>query len=90
MATSQREAVRDWHLETVLPLAGLLEAELSEKLEGDVRLTFDNYPLGLAGRAQAFQKLVASGVAVNEAPGNLGVAGVRGLSSPSASSCIGS
>ena len=65
--TAQREAVRRWHLGTVLPLARLLEAELSAKLEADVRLRFDNYPLDLAGRAQAFQKLVAGGVGVNEA-----------------------
>ena len=65
--TSQREAVRRWHLGTVLPLARLLEYELTVKLETDVRLKFDNYPLDLAGRAQAFQKLVAGGVAVNEA-----------------------
>ena len=51
----------------MLPLAGLLEDELSEKLEGDVRLTFDSYPLDLTGRAQAFQKLVAGGVPENEA-----------------------
>ena len=65
--TSQREAVRRWHLNTVLPLARLVEHELSVKLETDVRLKFDHYPLDLAGRAQAFQKLVAGGVAVNEA-----------------------
>lgn len=65
--TSQREAVRRWHLGTVLPLARILEAELAAKLEGDVRLRFDAYPLDLAGRAQAFQKLVAGGVPVSEA-----------------------
>ena len=65
--TAQREAVRRWHLGTVLPLARLLETELSDKLETPVRLRFDNYPLDLGGRAQAFQKLVAGGVAVNEA-----------------------
>ena len=65
--TSQREAVRRWHLGTVLPLARILEAELSDKLEGEVRLAFDAYPLDLAGRAQAFQKLVAGGVDVNAA-----------------------
>ena len=65
--TAQREAVRRWHLGTVLPLARLIQDELSEKLEGAARLTFDNYPLDLAGRAQAFQKLVAGGVSVNEA-----------------------
>ncbi len=65
--TSKREALRQWHLGTVRPLARLLETELSAKLEADVRLVFDNYPLDLAGRAQAFQKLVAGGVSVNEA-----------------------
>ena len=65
--TSQREAVRRWHLNLVLPLARLVEHELSLKLETPVKLRFDNYPLDLAGRAQAFQKLVAGGVAVNEA-----------------------
>ena len=65
--TSKREALRQWHLGTVLPLARLLEAELSAKLETRVRLNFDLYNVDLAGRAQAFQKLVAGGVAVNEA-----------------------
>ena len=65
--TSQREAVRRWHLGTVLPLARLVEHELSAKLETPIKLRFDNYPMDLAGRAQAFQKLVAGGVAVNEA-----------------------
>ena len=36
-------------------------------LEAPVSLTFDNYTLDLAGRAQAFQKLVAGGVSVSEA-----------------------
>ena len=65
--TSQREAVRRWHLNLVLPLARMVEHELTAKLETEVRLKFDAYPLDLAGRAQAFQKLVAGGVAVNEA-----------------------
>lgn len=65
--TSQREAIRRWHQNTVLPLARLLQDGLSEKLEAEVRLVFDSYPLDLAGRAQALQKLVASGVPVNEA-----------------------
>ena len=71
--TAQREAVRRWHLGTVLPLARILEAELSDKLEATVRLRFDAYPLDLAGRAQAFQKLVAGGVAVAEALATAGL-----------------
>ena len=65
--TAQREAVRRWHMGTVTPLARVVESELSTKLGAPIRLRFDNYPLDLAGRAQAFQKLVAGGVAVNEA-----------------------
>ena len=65
--TSQREAVRRWHMGTVIPLAKLLQAELSEKLEGAVRLTFDGYPKDLQSRASTFQKLVAGGVSVSEA-----------------------
>ena len=65
--TAQREAVRRWHMGTVIPLARLLEHELTAKLETPVALRFDRYPLDLAGRAQAFQKLVAGGVSPNEA-----------------------
>ena len=65
--TSKREALRQFHLGTVLPLARILEAELSAKLETPVKLSFDLYNTDLAGRAQAFQKLVAGGVSVNEA-----------------------
>ena len=55
------------------PLAPLLETELSEKLEAAVRLTFDLYNVGLAGRAQAFHKLVAGGVDANKAATLLGL-----------------
>ena len=71
--TSQREAVRRWHLGTVLPLARMIERELTDKLETPVSLKFDAYPLDLAGRAQAFQKLVAGGVAVTEALATAGL-----------------
>ena len=65
--TAKREALRQWFMGCVIPLAQMLEAELSAKLEAPIRLRFDNYPMDLAGRAQAFQKLVAGGVAVNDA-----------------------
>ena len=65
--TAQREAVRRWHMSTVLPLSRALEIELTERLETEVRLEFDNYPLDLAGRAQSFQKFVAGGMAVDRA-----------------------
>lgn len=66
--TAQREAQRRYYLNTVLPLAGILERELRDKLAApSLELVFDRYPLDLAGRAQAFQKLVAGGVPVTEA-----------------------
>ena len=45
----------------------IVEEERTRKLETPVRLGFDSYPLDLADRAQAFQKLVAGGMAVNDA-----------------------
>ena len=65
--TSKREALRQWHMGVVRPLARMLSAELTEKFNTAITLKFDNYPLDLAGRAQAFQKLVAGGVAAHEA-----------------------
>ena len=72
-ARPQREAIRRWHLGTVLPLARILERELEAKLEADVQLRFDSYPLDLAGRAQAFQKLVAGGMDVARAAATTGL-----------------
>lgn len=71
--TAQREAVRRWHLGTVIPLADLLAWELTTKFETPVTLRFDSYPLDLAGRAQASKNLVAGGMAVEQA---LGVSGL--------------
>ena len=65
--TAQREALRRWHMGTVLPLARLLEAELRAKLEADIRLRFDPYPLDVTGRAAAFAKMVTGGVTVEQA-----------------------
>ena len=61
----------------VLPLARMVEHELTAKLETPVRLKFDSYALDLAGRAQAFQKLVAGGEAVNEALATSGLMGAE-------------
>ena len=57
--TSQREGLRRWHLGTVLPLARLVEHELTAKLETPVRLKFDNYARDMISRAQVFSKLAA-------------------------------
>ena len=71
--TSQREALRRWHMGTVRPLAALLEHELTVKLETSVRLKFDAYATDLAGRASAFKGLVGGGMDITEA---LGVSGL--------------
>ena len=66
--TSKREAQRVFLHGTVRPLGRILAAELSAKLETDVRLDFSGlYMHDLAGRAGAFQKLVAGGMPVDQA-----------------------
>ena len=58
--TSQREGLRRWHLGTVLPLARLLEHELSMRLEAPIKLRFDGYSKDMVSRAQVFSKLIAA------------------------------
>ena len=60
--TSQREAVRRWHLNLVLPLARLVEHELTAKLETPVELKFDSYALDMVSRATVVAKLAQAGV----------------------------
>ena len=55
--TSKREALRQWHMGVVRPLARMLSAELTEKFDTAVRLRFDNYPMDMVSRAQVFSKL---------------------------------
>ena len=58
--TSKREALRQWHMGTVRPLARLLEHELTAKLDAPIRLKFDGYPMDQVSRAQVFSKLIAA------------------------------
>ena len=71
--TTQREVFRRWHLTTVLPVAGLISRELSDRLGETISFSFDVYPLDMAGRAQAFQKLVAGGMDIQKAAAVSGV-----------------
>ena len=57
--TSKREALRQWHMGVVRPLARMLESELSEKFGSPVRLKFDDYGRDMVSRAQVFAKLAA-------------------------------
>ncbi len=57
--TSQRESYRRWLHGSVEPLGRIVEAELSEKLEADVTLSFRRLEAGdVAGRARAWRSLV--------------------------------
>ena len=71
--TSKREALRQWHMGVVAPLANGLAYELSKRLETDVRLVLDNYPRDVAGRATAFKNLVAGGMDTEKALGLSGL-----------------
>ena len=73
--TAQREALRRLHLQTLSPLAKLIQAELSAKLEAPVTLGFDLYGFDLSGRALAFGKLVSGGMAVDAALSLTGLLG---------------
>ena len=72
--TAQREAVRRWHLNTVLPLARLVEHELSAKLETPVKLRFDSYALDMVSRATVVAKLAQAGVPMATALDAVGLA----------------
>ena len=65
--TSKREQLRQVHMNTVLPLARLLEHELTMKLETDVKLKFDNYALDMVSRSNVVMKLTQAGVPINTA-----------------------
>ena len=73
--TSQREGLRRWHLSTVLPLARLVEHELTEKLAEPVKLKFDTYALDMVSRSQVVAKLTAAGVALPVALAAVGLEG---------------
>ena len=67
--TAQRAAMALYFTLTVRPLLRLVEFELSAKLETPVRLSVDRLSgsTEIHTRASSFQKLVAGGMAVNEA-----------------------
>ena len=55
--TSMREALRQWHLGTVMPLARILQHELSARLDAPIKLRFDGYPRDMVSRATVFAKI---------------------------------
>ena len=58
--TAQREALRRYHMGTVLPIARQIETELTAKLDTPVKLRFDGYAKDMVSRAQVFSKLIAA------------------------------
>ena len=58
--TAQREAVRRFHMTTVLPVAGMIARELSERL--------DTYALDIQARVAALKKFIESGLSPSDAP----------------------
>ena len=72
--TAQRESMRRYFSLTVEPLAGLLSAELSVKLEADISLGFSGrFAADLSGRARAFQSMINGGLDVAKAAGLAGL-----------------
>ena len=73
-ASAAREDYRRWYSATVEPLAIMLAAELSLKLETPISLSFSGRFSGdLAGRARAFQSMVGAGMELAKAAGLAGL-----------------
>ena len=73
-AQGSREAWRRFIFGSVEPLARLVEEELSKKLESPVTLSFSNlFAADISGRANAFAKMVQSGMDANKAAGLSGL-----------------
>ena len=66
--SGQREAYRRFVTLTIEPLGRLVGAELSSKLETEIKLSFQGlFAHDLAGRARAFSSMVTSGIDVAKA-----------------------
>ena len=67
-AQGAKEGFRRFTLASVEPLAELVAAELSEKLDGKVRFDFsDSFAHDLAGRAMSFQRMTTAGMPTDKA-----------------------
>ena len=71
--TAQREALRRWHMNVVLPITKLLEHELRARFEVDIKLRHDAYPLDMVSRASTIDKLVRAGVPIATAMSAVGI-----------------
>ena len=67
-AGEMREGYRQLQTIEIEPLARLVEAELSEKLEADIRFTFDRLAaIDINARARAFQGFITGGLTLEAA-----------------------
>ena len=76
-SASTREAWRLCLFSVLSPLGKLVEAELQDKLEDTVTLSWQELRASdLSGRARAFQSMVGGGMEVERAAGLAGLTGV--------------
>ena len=77
--TAQRESFRRFLHSSVVPLARLVEHELSIKLDAPVRLSFDQlFAADLSGRARAFQSMIGGGMSLPKAAQLAGLMAIEG------------
>ena len=76
--TNQREAYRRFAHGSVVPVATLIAQEIADKLEVEVKFDFSGlYASDVVGRASSFNRLVAGGMAIEEAARVSGVLGME-------------
>ena len=63
---AQREALRRLRVQTIEPLARVLEAEFAEKLEQPAQLVFDAAYRDLASATAALKRLMDAGIPADE------------------------
>ena len=72
--SGQREGFRRFLHTTLQPLARIVQAELSEKLDGDVKLDLSaTFASDLSGRSRAFASMVNGGMSLEKAAGLAGL-----------------
>lgn len=73
-STASREAWRRFLHGTISPLGRLVSAELTLKLESEIKLSWESlYASDLSGRARAFQSMVGGGMDIEKAAGLAGL-----------------
>ena len=77
--TSQRESWRRFTMGSVEPLAALVEAQISAKLEDEVKLDFTSlWAHDIAGRGASFKAMVTAGLTVERAAALSGLLALEG------------